>query len=127
MGSGRPINETSGINELKRVDELSWYVVEHYLELLTSDELAALRAFRVSIKMEAVDSPQHKRLLKRWAPETEGSKKLMLDGIQSFYERVRERLLEEHPDKVVVNRCPECRALARTPKAWQCPRCIHRW
>ena len=117
----------SSVDDLRNIDELSWYVIEHYIELLTPDELAALRAFRINAKSESIDSPEHKKLLKRWAPETEKSRQLMANGVVAFYDTTRDRVLAEHSDTVVLNRCPECGALARTPAARQCPKCIHRW
>lgn len=125
--SRRQIENVTGSTDFRSIDDLSWYVVEHYLDLLTPDELAALRAFRVNAKSESINSPEHRKLLKRWAPETESSKELMSEGLADFYQKVRERVLEEHRDTVVINRCPKCGSLARTPTARQCPRCIHRW
>ena len=115
------------VTDLKLIDQLSWYIVEHYRELMTPDELAALRGFNVQIKLTDASSEAHKGMLKIWAPETEKSKRLMESGVISFYDAVRDRVLSEHADQVVINRCPFCEALARTPRARQCPGCYKRW
>ncbi len=35
------------------------------------------------------------------------------------------RILKKHPE--VINNCPKCKRLARTPKAKQCRYCFHSW
>ena len=127
-GRSRKACVVANIEDLNEIDKLSWYVVEHYQELLTPDEIAALRAMRVEMKQSASDSPQLKGLLnRRWAAETEKSKKMLALGIVQFYDTVRNRLLSEHADSIEINTCPHCDALARTPRARQCPECSKRW
>ena len=48
-------------------------------------------------------------------------------GLEVFYERTAKRILSEHRDKIFINRCPSCGALARTPKALQCRSCGRDW
>jgi|GEM_PF-1096329 len=37
------------------------------------------------------------------------------------------RLMEKHYDKIVLNKCPRCDKLARTPFAKQCKYCRYDW
>ena len=48
-------------------------------------------------------------------------------GEGRFNESVVERVLREHGEEVLLNRCPRCDGLCRTPQARQCFRCGHDW
>src|SRR5690242_20056031 len=48
-------------------------------------------------------------------------------GLDAFLRRTARRTLAEDRDKVFLNKCPSCGALARTPRARQCRRCGHDW
>lgn len=52
---------------------------------------------------------------------------LLADGLKLFFERVRNRILSEHADVVVLHRCEKCGCLCRTPEACLCPVCNHTW
>lgn len=58
-----------------------------------------------------------------WTPEVAA---LLAHGPQAFRRAVVERLLREH-EAEVLNPCPRCGAMARTPRAKQCSRCFHDW
>ncbi|TWU51515.1 hypothetical protein [Rubripirellula reticaptiva] len=38
-----------------------------------------------------------------------------------------DRVIRDNYTVLPLNRCPECFGLARTPRAQQCPWCLHRW
>jgi hypothetical protein len=48
-------------------------------------------------------------------------------GLEVFYERTAKRILSQDREKIFINNCPSCGALARTPKALQCRSCGHDW
>ena len=48
-------------------------------------------------------------------------------GLEVFYERTAKRILNEDREKIFINNCPTCGALAHTPKALQCRFCGHSW
>jgi hypothetical protein len=52
---------------------------------------------------------------------------LASDGFKAFFERTAERILAADRDKVLLNYCCLCGAVARTPKARQCRSCGHDW
>ena len=52
---------------------------------------------------------------------------MMSDGVEVFLRRVRDRILREHQDSVVLNNCPKCGGLAKTPRAQQCQWCLYDW
>lgn len=45
-----------------------------------------------------------------------------LTGIEII---IATRIIKEHPE--VINNCPQCNRLARTPKAKQCRHCLYTW
>lgn len=48
-----------------------------------------------------------------------------LADMSAFWRSVSDRILQQHAAEVVINRCPACRRLLRTPKARQCFWCGH--
>ena len=42
-------------------------------------------------------------------------------------EIIATKLLVKYNDKIVLNKCPKCGKIARTPKAKQCKFCHHDW
>lgn len=61
-----------------------------------------------------------------WSPRDEIVRDA-LDDPDTFYEQVRDRILDDHADEVFVNRCPECDHVVRTPRARLCLWCGHDW
>jgi hypothetical protein len=108
--------------------ELARYVREYYSQLLTGFEgrvdwaTVALEA-RASGKETAARLIEKKHALMDDAAVREA----LAGGIDAFRLRVCKRILAEHCNEVVVNRCPQCKRVARTPKARQCFRCGHDW
>ena len=45
---------------------------------------------------------------------------------ENLLKAMSRRLLEQHGNSI-LNLCPRCGALARTPQSRQCPECIYRW
>ena len=105
-------------------DHLTWYVINYYGGLLTREEWYALRNFQVDEKVRGGYEPERLEGLRNSDPEVLS---LMRDGLEEFSRRVRDRILREHPEKVVLNTCPKCGGLATTPKAQQCRWCFHDW
>jgi hypothetical protein len=46
---------------------------------------------------------------------------------QDFFRQVMRRLMRDFPGELVINRCPQCNRLTRTPTARRCPWCNHDW
>jgi Uncharacterized protein conserved in bacteria (DUF2199) len=90
----------------------------------TRAELLAYRIYLAEEKAKAYDSPELLDDMKTSDPE---ALSLMTDDIETFMLRVRDRILRDHPDRVVLNHCQKCGGLAMTPKAQQCRWCHHDW
>jgi len=105
-------------------EHLTKYVIDYYSGLMTQAEWLAYRAFLAEGKIRHGYSPDLLADLRTNDPE---ALSLMHNGVESFMLRVRERILRDHRDTVVLNYCPKCRGLARTPKARQCCWCFYGW
>jgi hypothetical protein len=53
--------------------------------------------------------------------------KLMENGFESFQTKIVNRILENHLSEIIINRCPKCQKLTRTPQAKQCSHCFFDW
>jgi hypothetical protein len=111
------------------------YVFAHYGDLMTKHERLAYRHLTGTVKAtlgrsdadaqeEAKGSVYYLRELLSDDPSV-----LLLarDGLEAFVLRTGQRILNDHRDQIVLNCCPQCGALARTPTARQCRTCRHDW
>jgi hypothetical protein len=106
------------------MDDLSSYVFTHYDHLLTPAEREAdfgmgLFAVGGSFGPEPVSAAS--------LSQSEQVREFAALGDVEFRRRVVERVLREHAAEVVLNRCPKCGGLCRTPRSRQCFRCKHAW
>jgi hypothetical protein len=109
--------------------EKAKYIITHYSNLLTPDEIKALRHLRSTIKLEdAKDERLSKMYYKTgWLSSEPAILQLLADGEDQFMLNCAERILKDSPEKVFSNLCPVCGNLARTPYAKQCRYCHHDW
>ena len=113
---------------------LAAYVVRYYGYFMTEHEHLALRHLTASAKAthgrsdkSAQQEASRNRTLSELLSQDPAILELASDGIEAFTERVVNRILVEHGDKIVLNNCPRCGVLAKTPKARQCRFCRHDW
>lgn len=62
-----------------------------------------------------------------WISEKPEIKEFLKNGYEEFELNVAVRIMKEIPEKVFLNKCPQCNGLARTPYAKQCRYCTHHW
>lgn len=108
--------------------ELTEYLWHNYQQLLT--ELESRAASALLIEEKAANSSPHmaKRLRQTWGLQNDPAVMAALaDGRAAFRDRVRDRLLRECADSIVLNRCEKCSRLVATPRARQCLWCGHDW
>jgi len=114
---------------------LARYVFDYYSRFMTEKEMLASRHLSGTAKAthgrtdlaaqeEARNSRSHLRKLLSDDPEV---LELTRDGAESFLQRTAERIMAAHADEIQVNRCPQCREVAKTPKARQCRFCRFDW
>jgi hypothetical protein len=129
------------------MEHLSNYMITYFGHLMTANEKRAYDHLIVS--MPLTESEQrffdfiaweeaHGRTLPEEAKSLLRRREAMLSkdpevlrlasgGFEAFFERTTRRILSEDRDRVFLNNCPSCGALARTPQARQCRFCGHDW
>ena len=116
--------------------ELINYIVTYHTNLLTDKEKLGLKLLRSEIKIESSDNAQTRENIERkinlykkigWLTEDKEIWELIKVGPEKLDEKIAERILKAHRDKIEFNNCPNCGRLARTPFAQQCRHCGHNW
>ena len=108
--------------------ELTAYVWRNYRTLLTPLESLADKALMAEFKAEHSSPGMANKIRERWGSQDDPDVAAALaDGPEVFRDRVRDRILRECPDKVILNRCSECSRLVATSLAQQCLWCGHDW
>lgn len=109
------------------MDALTAYVVNNYPWLMTDKEKLARRALIAEEKAKKAPAPMAGMLRRSWGTDDPAAIALLEPGPDQFLIAVRDRILRDHADQVTLNRCPQCQAITRTPKARQCFVCGHDW
>jgi hypothetical protein len=120
--------------ERMKTDEVK-YVFDYYGHLMTEHERLAYRHLAGTIKAthgrsdaDAQEDAKGSMFYLRELLSDDPSVLLLArDGYDAFVLRTGQRILDEHRDHIVLNRCPRCGRVARTPKAQQCRFCRHDW
>lgn len=100
--------------------ELDRYVWDHHSALFSEFELSVRRAHRTELKAGGVGSAARRLLRERWGADRDAEVAAALArGWRSFRTAARERVMREHTG-VVINRCPACCCVVKTPLAKQC-------
>jgi hypothetical protein len=110
-------------------DELVRSILLYQRELLTDPEKLALRALEAHERAKLTDSERMRRaLIDRWGNRgLPGVDAALEQGYEAFSIAVVRRVLREASADVVLNRCPRCDRIPRTPMAKQCRWCHHDW
>ena len=109
--------------------ELQKYLLDHSREWMLPEEIRALT--RISLTKWAEEADRKIALTEPkmeafYGFADEKTNKLVELGKEQLQIRIAERLLRDAGDKI-INNCPKCGKLARTPRAKQCRYCRHDW
>lgn len=114
--------------------ERAKYILNHYHQLMNTNENKAWRHWSSWYKTEYSDMTEEQKekrtrlyLKNGWMSQDSEVLELLKDGIDLFRIRTAERIAKDHPEVLVYNNCPKCGKLARTPFAKQCRFCFHDW
>ncbi len=110
--------------------ELAEYVVKHYAGLLTLTQKKALKHHQHLLKL--ADNPDRERVTlmytrNKWLSEEPETFTQLDGGYSNFIVNCSKELLSNQGADVVINTCPQCGRLARTPLAKQCRHCFFDW
>jgi len=111
--------------------ETADYIIRYFSDLQNEKEKLASRHISSLIKLDYPNANLNAttRIYKKtgWLTDEEDALVLVKLGEEGFKLKVASRILSEYKDAVVMNYCPECNRLARTPFAKQCRYCSHDW
>lgn len=107
---------TGPIKKAYSFSKLADYISDHYYDLLNKYEKKALNTD------VCTDQEGH-----HWLSDEPKILNLLANGVETLAKNIEQKLISEYPNKVVINRCPKCNELARTPKAKQCRYCCYDW
>ena len=100
-------------------------VIRYHGYLLTQFERKVWGRFLVRQKAQAYGNPDLEQFW-GYAPDQHIDAVLAV-GSEEFLRRVTERVMREEGERVVLNRCPQCKRIVRTPSAKQCCWCYADW
>jgi rubrerythrin len=110
------------------MDALTQYVFFYFAHFQTPHEKAAYKSIVGEEKAKHTVSDEMKSMLhQNWVSTDPAVLRLLESGSEQFFINVRDRILREHSENVFLNYCPRCGALAKTPRAKQCPVCFLSW
>lgn len=89
--------------------ETAHYIINHYSPLMRKEEKLAWKHYCSEVKLEGNHNPGAVDVYKRlgWMNNDKNVLDMLKDGIERFQERVAERILKSHPDKVGLYRSAE--------------------
>ena len=108
------------------MDTFARYIFTHRDDLLEQPERDAHRAITWQQKL-GENAPRYPERIQRLGVATREAEVLLQHGVEAFYAKAVARVLAATPRHLVFNLCPRCGGLARTPRAKQCPHCLHDW
>jgi hypothetical protein len=129
---GRPLVTHAHGGALGGYDELGMVahtVLRYHPHLLTEFERKAIVAFDGRWRVALARDPEvmHHQLRLAGVFDTPGLGAVMSRGYEAFCRDIAARVLFEHASDLVLNRCPRCDRIVRTPTARQCLWCFHDW
>ncbi len=107
--------------------DIALYLLWERNDLLTRAESSANDILILREKLQRASRAEMQKWLERRFPENRAeAEALLADGPERFHKRLVARVLGEHGE-ACLNLCPKCKALCRTRRARQCPRCFFDW
>lgn len=113
------------------------YIVDYFPRLMSKVEKQALRQRLLSFKLGTPKNyngnTSHYERKKKLFIERLGYKddpeflRPFDEGYEQFILKTGKRIAVDTPTEYVINRCPSCNEIAKTPYARQCKQCKHRW
>jgi hypothetical protein len=114
--------------------EIAYYVVHFHSHLMSDTEVKAQRHLFATMKATmgrsdgaAQREAQKDKIHSRMLSDEPDVLSLTGGGWERFQLTTAARILRDSADKVLLNYCPRCGKLARTPTAKQCRHCGHDW
>jgi hypothetical protein len=122
-------------NEYDEQAQIAYTIIRWHSHLMTVNEWEMQTLFFIRAKAEVYKETAEER--SEYERRVRSSMALSVDqgtadlfiglGYKRFTRLVAERVLREHGDEVVLNRCSKCERVVNTPTAKWCCWCKHDW
>src|SRR5688572_21499233 len=104
--------------------ELTEYIWAHYARFFTPVESKAAWAVFAEGKAAVGSKAVAEFIWKRHGlADDPAVMEELKDGVEAFRRRTAQRILRDHGDEILINRCPQCQRIVKSPKAQQCLWC----
>ena len=109
------------------------YLITYYFHLLPNQWQKELQHVRHSEKVAAIDDATVRAKMQAvylrcgWLSADDEVVALLQDGVPSFRWRLATKIYGENGGDSLLNNCPVCSRLTRTPTAKQCRHCGAKW
>jgi hypothetical protein len=113
--------------------DVAEYLIKYYSFLLTDTERLALKHLQHNEKLLANEDTESRERMREmylrmgWLTSDARVLTLLQDGQEMFIQRAAQRIYAENGGEQLLNTCPACNRLARTPQARQCRYCNFDW
>ena len=110
--------------------ETARYISNYYNQFFNEKENIANRHLNSLFKLNGEpESSSRYKIYKRkgWITTDEKALELIKNGETEFFINTANRILKKQKEEIFLNNCPNCKKLARTPKARQCRHCGNKW
>jgi hypothetical protein len=114
----------SALSRKPEYDDLTLYILHNYGHLWTKLEQQAHMKSMILLRGGPY-GPEGVPLAS--LSEDPQVRELGAVGQEAIVRRAVQRILTEHKGEVILNHCPKCGKLCRTPRAKQCRSCLHDW
>jgi Mn-dependent DtxR family transcriptional regulator len=108
-------------------EEKAYFLNQCYKWRLEEENIA-LRRLSLTESGEASTrelAKKHEKMESLYRFQDEHINALVALGLERLQEKIAHRMLQELPE--LLNYCPKCGKLTRTPRARQCKHCFHTW
>ena len=114
--------------ELVRLDDLTWYVLYHYGNLMTTQEEMLYYRLQPLMKMQNASLQKKCGSDEGYKPaDAQLTKRFKEENPVRVLREISDRIIRDHGSDIIINRCPKCERLVATPRAKQCKTCGHDW
>jgi len=112
------------------------YIIDNFPRLMSEVEHDTIKCHHFGYKTEKSEDSvtpqqynQKKGIIfsKFGVKENNEIKSLIRNGYEQFVINIGNRIEKDSPEEYILNRCPNCKFIARTPYAKQCRKCKHDW
>ncbi len=130
----REKTQNKTVSSIRMTSEKATYILTYFNHLMSEKEKMAWKHWSSDFKTEhssliQTDKQSRKNVLLKagWLTTDPEILKLLGNGIEHFRITTATRISHDNPEVLIMNNCPNCGKLARTPFAKQCRYCSHNW